>query len=377
MESGAITDPSKAGELAEASSLTRRSVLRGATGAVALGLTAGTALAQGKPAREPLSEQHAITISARPITHFERLDQKRRRFGQLEFRQGLVLTSSESSFGGWSGLVVEPDGKRLLAISDEGAWLAASLVYEAGQLVGLDAARMGPLRGTGGRALDRKRDLDAECLTLFDGNLSNGVVLIGFERNHRVGHFPIVDGVLQPPSRYIRMPPEARRMRSNKGIEALAVLQGGRHRGALVGFSERFPDNPAEHTGWIWINGEPRRLAVEDLGEFEVTDAASLPDGTLLLLERRFRWTECVKMRIRRFPAETVKPGAVLLGETLIEADLGFEIDNMEGLAAHRSAAGETVLTLISDNNFNSFLQRTILLQFTLLENGQAAQRRT
>ena len=68
-----------------------------------------------------------------------------------------------------------------------------------------------------------------------------------------------------------------------------------------------------------------------------------------------------------------MKPGAVMQGETLIEADMSYEIDNMEGLAVHRDASGETILTLISDDNFNTFLQRTILLQFTLLEDGATA----
>jgi len=39
----------------------------------------------------------------------------------------------------------------------------------------------------------------------------------------------------------------------------------------------------------------------------------------------------------------------------------------MEALGIHRTAQGETVLTLLSDDNFSS-LQRTLLLQFTLLE---------
>jgi hypothetical protein len=46
---------------------------------------------------------------------------------------------------------------------------------------------------------------------------------------------------------------------------------------------------------------------------------------------------------------------------------MGFQIDNMEGLSAHRSPEGETVLTLVSDDNF-SLIQRTLLLQFTLTE---------
>ena len=37
----------------------------------------------------------------------------------------------------------------------------------------------------------------------------------------------------------------------------------------------------------------------------------------------------------------------------------------MEGLSIHRGADGESILTLISDDNF-SLLQRTLLLQFAL-----------
>jgi hypothetical protein len=42
-----------------------------------------------------------------------------------------------------------------------------------------------------------------------------------------------------------------------------------------------------------------------------------------------------------------------------------LNIDNMEAIAAHRSAAGETILTLMSDDNFSA-LQRTLLMQFAL-----------
>jgi hypothetical protein len=49
----------------------------------------------------------------------------------------------------------------------------------------------------------------------------------------------------------------------------------------------------------------------------------------------------------------------------LIEADGSFQIDNMEGLSVHRNAAGEIILTLVSDDNY-SRLQRTLLLQFAL-----------
>ncbi len=71
-------------------------------------------------------------------------------------------------------------------------------------------------------------------------------------------------------------------------------------------------------------------------------------------------------MRIRRVPGREVKPGARLVGEELIKADMRMQIDNMEALAVHAAADGRPVLTLMSDDNF-SFLQRTILLRFRLV----------
>jgi len=57
----------------------------------------------------------------------------------------------------------------------------------------------------------------------------------------------------------------------------------------------------------------------------------------------------------------------VVDGPAIFHADLGQEIDNLEGIDAHVTAEGETVLTLISDDNFLA-IQRTLLLQFTLIE---------
>jgi len=85
----------------------------------------------------------------------------------------------------------------------------------------------------------------------------------------------------------------------------------------------------------------------------------------MLLLERWYQPLRGVGMRIRRIAGREIRPGALLDGPRLIEADLGYEIDNMEGLSVHLES-GRTVLTLISDDNF-SFLQRTLLLEFELL----------
>ena len=92
-----------------------------------------------------------------------------------------------------------------------------------------------------------------------------------------------------------------------------------------------------------------------------------LPSGELLVLERKFSWLGGVGIRIRRIPFKSVAPGAVIDGPMIFAADLGNEIDNMEGIDAHVTPEGETVITMVSDDNF-SMIQRNLLLQFTLVE---------
>jgi hypothetical protein len=48
-----------------------------------------------------------------------------------------------------------------------------------------------------------------------------------------------------------------------------------------------------------------------------------------------------------------------------MEADMRFQIDNMEGMALRPGPNGGAVITLLSDDN-QSMIQRTIFLQFAL-----------
>jgi hypothetical protein len=316
----------------------------------------------------PSTSIESIDIDARPILHFERSRPDAKRFGQLEFRGGLVLGSSSPNFGGWSGLVMEADGKSLLAISDVGSWMTADIVYTGTRPSGLARARLGPLLGSRGQPLEAKREQDAEGVALLDGTLKNGTLLISFERLHRIGRFPIRDGKVLAPAGYLKMPADTKSMRENQGIEGITVLKGGPNKGAVVGFAERLTRGSGYHSGWIWIGNEPQKFQLQDIDGFNITDAASLADGSLLVLERYFRWSEGVKMRLRHISAHEIAPGARISGRMLFQGDSSFEIDNMEGLAVHQGPGGATVVSLISDDNFNRLLQRTLFLQFTLLD---------
>jgi hypothetical protein len=347
--------------------LTRRTLLGGlATGACIAG--SARLAAQEKGPSTFLPGTQAVEVKARPLPYFQSGKPDARRFGDLEYRGGLVLSSSLEHFGGWSGLVMDPDGRRLLAVSDEGAWLSAWVDYSGKTPAALVRPRMGPLLALRGRPLRDKADQDAECVALAEGTLDRGTLLIGFERKHRIARFPVRDGEVQAPTENVRLAPEAGRMPANQGLEAMTVLQAGPFKGAPVAFAERFTRGSGYHTGWVWSGGRPQRFQLRDIDGFNITGAAGLPDGGLLVLERFFRWSSGVKMRVRRLTAAEIKPGARLDGHVVIEADSGYEIDNMEGIAAHRSASGETVVSLISDDNFNRFLQRTVFLQFALVE---------
>jgi hypothetical protein len=144
------------------------------------------------------------------------------------------------------------------------------------------------------------------------------------------------------------------------------MLRAGPAKGTLLAITEEHLDDDGNHIGWLLGGETPEQVTLRRIGGFAVTGLAVLPEGDVIVLERRFRFTEGVKMRIRRIAADAVRPGARLDGEVLLEADGRLEIDNMEGIAAHRDGAGRTVLTVLSDDNFNAPLQRTLLMRFAL-----------
>lgn len=304
----------------------------------------------------------AITVEARPLTAFRRGDPSEVTFGSLRFRGGLILTSPFRHFGGLSALRVDADGEGFLAASDKGHWFAGKFIYRNGRLAGLRDVVAAPMLGDDGNPITARGWYDSESLAR-DGT----AVYVGLERVHRILKFDFGEGGLAARGHSIAVPPALRTLPRNKGIEALAMVpQGQPLAGTLLAISERGLDADGHIKGFLIGGPAPGAFAIRQTDYYDISDATLLPDGGLLLLERKFSLRGGIGVRIRRLALAEVAPGAVLDGPTLFEADLGYEIDNFEGLDAHQTADGETVLTLISDDNF-SFLQRTLLMQFTLL----------
>jgi hypothetical protein len=315
--------------------------------------------AQTPPAEAPTS----IEVRAQPITAFDIRDPSRREFGLLEFRGGLVLTSPYRDFGGVSAIRVAADGARFIALTDKGRWFRGRLVYEGTRPVGIADAEMAPILGADGQPRAARGWFDTEALA-DDG----ATLFVGIERVHQIVRFNYGKDGLLARGQPIAVPPAMRSLPANKGIEGLVfVPKGLALAGTLIAFSERGLDKAGNITAFLIGGPSPGTFTIRRTASFDISDAALLPGGDLLMLERKFSWTAGLAVRIRRIALGEVKPGALVDGAILFEADLGYELDNMEGLSVHRSAGGDIVLTLISDDNF-SFLQRTLLLQFTLAE---------
>jgi hypothetical protein len=314
-------------------------------------------------APSPADPPVAIEIESRPIAAFDIRDHSRRQFGLLEFRGGLVLSSPFRHFGGISAIRVGTDGARFIALSDKGWWWRGRIIYDGTRPSGIADAEMAPILGADGRPLADRGWFDTESIA-EDG----GTLYVGIERVNQIVRFDYGNNGLTARGQPIAVPPGVRSLPSNKGLESLVfVPKGFALAGTLIAISERGLDKASNIIGFLIGGPSPGAFAVKRSASYDISDAALLPGGDLLILERKFSWTSGLSIRMRRIALGDVKPGALLDGTILLEADLGYEIDNMEGLSVHRSPGGETVLTLISDDNF-SILQRTLLLQFTLAE---------
>jgi hypothetical protein len=337
----------------------RRSLAAGTLIAALLLVVGSLAIAQ---TQRYADKPTAISILASPIPFFDNQDPTRIRFGQLEFRGGLVLASKSNAFGGISAIHVERDGAHFLSVTDKGSWLRGRIVYRADRPARIADAEMAPLLGHDGMPLATHGRYDAESLTEGDGKF-----YVGIERAQEIFRFDVGRDGLKARGEPIAVPADFKTLSRNRSLECLAIPpKGAPHAGALIAITERSLDAAGNIRAFVIKGDRVTRFAVKRSGEYDVTDCAILPPADLLLLERRYSLATGLGMRIRRIALDAIKSGAELDGRPLIEADLAHQIDNMEGMAVHRNARGEVIITLVSDDNFSP-IQRNLLLQFALV----------
>ncbi|WP_135470434.1 esterase-like activity of phytase family protein [Crenalkalicoccus roseus] len=276
----------------------------------------------------------------------------------LEPLGALVLDGAEPAFRGLSGLRLD-DALRLTAVSDLGHWMSARLVLQEGRPVGLEDLRSGPLRDGAGQPLGRGWAGDAEALA----RLPDGTWLVAFERWHRIRAYADLDG----PASYVPAPPGLERAPRNGGLESLAVLADGRW--LLITEMLAPPEAPDLRLGWLGRPDAWMEVAYRPAEGLHPVDAAPLPDGGALVLERRFSLLGGFTGRLARLSPGALagaRPGTVLEGETLLALAPPLPTDNYEGVGTAR-LGGRTLVALVSDDNENP-LQRAWLLLFLLAD---------
>ncbi|MCX5494634.1 esterase-like activity of phytase family protein [Kaistia dalseonensis] len=327
--------------------------LRGAIAGLLLIASVGAAFPSGF-APEPLRTT--------PIGNFL-IGRNATRFGEFEFAGGLVLTSQNRKFGGLSGLGIKPDGHSFVSVSDMGYWFRGTLLREGGKLVGIADAQWAPMLNDKGQPLGSKRNADAEGLRLTTIN-GREAAYVSFERSNDLRLYRADPDLASARPQKVKLPSSLKGLVSNRGLETIALAPAkGPLAGSPVLVSERSLDKSGNHRAWI-VNGPlAGAFSVVRSDDFDITDGAFLPNGDLLLLERRVIMPIGVGMRLRRIPGNQIRPGALVDGPIAMQADMLNQIDNMEGLAVSRDADGATRITLVSDDNL-SIMQRTLMLEF-------------
>ncbi len=287
------------------------------------------------------------------------------RVGGLVWRGGISLTSASDQFGGLSGLGFVSPQHHLAIVSDRGNFVTGQLIYdELDRPFSLVGVRIEPIQNSKGAPLPRQYTRDAEALAVIERNGVAAAVRVGFENLTRVADFDLVDHRPQGAAREVAIPDWLSDTRTNESLEAVCIAPPSSPiAGSTLLLTEGVRDDDGQHVGWLLGRNDKGPISYESSAIVNPTDCAFLPNGDLLVLERGvalFSFT----MTLRRVPAADVRPGNLMRGEILLQAT-GGDIDNMEGVTVHTGPAGDTLITLISDNNFNDW-QRSLLLEFSL-----------
>ena len=300
----------------------------------------------------------ALELNIRPVP-LNYTAPEQTQIGRLIWRGGIEISSPFKKFGGLSGLLISEDGESLTAASDNGFWVTAAITYDTtGFLTGLADARIKRLRGIDGKPVKHKTNQDAEAMTA----MADGSIVIAYERNHRVWRYPPGDTPLRGKAEPLPAPPGLEALSRNSGIEALVTLADNSILALVEG-----RDDDGFGPAFLWRDGVWAELLYRRYGNYRPSGAARLPNGDLLILERRFTLLEGVGIRLVRLPAAAVVADARLQPVEVARLLPPLTIDNLEAIDVRQNERGETLVYLLSDDNF-SIIQRTLLLMFAFEE---------
>lgn len=279
--------------------------------------------------------------------------QGRTRVGRLTYLGGVELDSRDPVFGGFSAMAL--DGDRFTLISDGGGIVRFRLDAQ-GQISGEQIGELpdGPETGW------EKRDRDSESLIV---DAATGELLIGLERVNEIWRY---DAGLTRAIR--RSAPKAMHgWDENGGPEAMVQLTNGR----TIVFSESTPSKRKPGRMALSFAGDPTRAPDANFSfvylppeGYDPSDAALLPDGRILVLNRRFATPFDFAAKLTVVDPHVILAGARVKGTEIATIDTPLTRDNFEGLVVAQEGKA-TVIWLVSDHN-QFLLERTLLMKFRI-----------
>ena len=301
-------------------------------------------------AMTPIANQRLL-IESTPVL-LNSGDPDRLRSGALTFKGGWQLTSPTRSFGGLSALDV--DGNRITALGDGGTVVRFSF-GRFGHVS--DASIVRIPEGCG--QVSRKMDNDTESLA---HDPARTIWWVGFEWRNvicRIGRdLNMGEKVFGPPT-MARWPRKG-------GTESMTRLSDGR----FLVIAEDAPDYGRVRP-LLLFDRDPTDpgAVVTSLGYrppvgYKPTDVAQLPDGRLLILNRRFTLWSLFTTRLVLTDPIPLHARGVLQGRVIAHLESPLIHDNFEGLSI-TVEHDKPMIWLISDDNFERW-QRTLLLKFEL-----------
>lgn len=293
-----------------------------------------------------------LTVTAEPVA-LDWRDPARRRLGALTFLGGVRLSSPTRNFGGFSALIVI--GDRFTLLSDGG-----NVVHFAmdGRWRVRDVSAM-PLPAGPGRGW-RKMERDSESVAR---DPLTGQLWVGFEHFNQIWRY---SAGFRRGEAHAR-PPAMADWPDNEGIESMTRLRDG----SFVAIAERGQDMPAGTMPALWFAGDPVerprhgfRFHYRAPPGYRPTDVAELPDGRLIVVNRKASLSEAFTAVITLFDRGAIRPGRTVRGREVARLVAPVVHDNFEAIAVTRER-GDTILWLASDDN-QAPTQASLLLKFRL-----------
>jgi len=280
------------------------------------------------------------------------------RVGQLTYLGGVRLQSPAPAFGGFSSM--RTDGKHFALLSDGGhiVLFEMSAKFHVRHLA-FGALSAGP--GTGWL----KGSRDSESSTW---DPATGRFWVGFEQTNEIWRY---DARGRPAAHLT--PLSMVRWAENGGPESMVRLRSG----GFIVISET--TRPQGHKmramrDAVLFRGDPTdprtptlSFAYRPPDGYDPTDMAELPDGRLLILNRRLNLSPALfTAKLVIVDARGIREGAVVQGREVATLAPPFLHDNFEALAVTEEN-GATIVWVASDDN-REWWEWSLLLKFRLEE---------